>query len=314
MARATGSAARLYARFETAYGVAPGGDYTRLPFLGGFDLSAEQVVERIDVLGLGRGPGPTDRGGISDRGTVPVPVDPRALGVWLKGLLGAPATGGSGTYTHVFGGDGPPADLPSLSVLVMHPDVPRYHRHDGVVVDRLTLPLSLSDQLTARIAVIAQAESNTTADAAGSPTTLALTPFARLSGTVSADGTPLGRVVGGEVTIGNGSTPAVVIRADGKIDGVDPGIATATGRLELRFAEDDLFDAAVAGTPVALTIAYTIDADTALTVALPQVQLPRPKRVIDGPGGLQVAFPFEAETPELGAFCTVTLKNDVASY
>jgi len=314
MPRGTGGNTRVYLKFEDTYGTSPGGDYVQIPFKGGFDLSSEQPVERSDVLGLDREPGTGERGLIVDRGTIPAPLDLRYLGYWLKSLLGAPATSGMGPYTHVFGGSGPPTTPPSLSVLVFHPDVPRYYRHNGVVVNTITLPFSVSDRITARIEVIAKGEETVTDTAAGTPTKHALTSFARLQGSIKKDGTALGRVVGGQVAISGNLEPATVIKTDATIDGVDPGTMSANGTVTVRFAEDDLMAEALAGTLVNLTFAYTIDAEKSLVVDLPQVQLATPKRSIPGPGGIQVSFPFESETPVGGHFCTVTLTNDIASY
>ena len=42
--------------------------------------------------------------------------------------------------------------------------------------------------------------------------------------------------------------------------------------------------------------------------------LPRSKRQISGPKGIEMRFNFQAAKPASGAFCTATLKNDVASY
>lgn len=229
MPRGTGGNTRVYLKFEDTYGTSPGGDYVQIPFKGGFDLSSEQPVERGDVLGCDREPGTGERGLIVDRGTIPAPLDLRYLGYWLKSLLGAPATSGMGPYTHVFGGSGPPTTPPSLSVLVFHPDVPRYYRHNGVVVNTITLPFSVSDRITARIEVIAKGEETVTDTAAGTPTKHALTSFARLQGSIKKDGTALGRVVGGQVAISGNLEPATVIATDATIDGVDPGTMSANG-------------------------------------------------------------------------------------
>ncbi len=130
MPRGTGGNTRVYLKFETDYAEAyAASGYTRIPFKPGFDLSAEQPVERSDVLGLDREPGAGERGLITDRGTIPVPVDLRHLGLWFKGLFGPPDTSGMGPYTHVFGSNGPPTTPPSMSVVVAHPDVPRYFIH-----------------------------------------------------------------------------------------------------------------------------------------------------------------------------------------
>ena len=104
------------------------------------------------------------------------------------------------------------------------------------------------------------------------------------------------------------------IRDDGKIDGCDLGIMSVAGQISVRFADTTLLTAAEAGTAVRLTLGWTISTSRALTVDLPEVYLPRARRPISGPKGIEARYAFQAARPASGAFCTVTLKNDVASY
>lgn len=92
MARAYGSNATLLLKRETAYGVKPSGNFTKMPF-NSSSLGSEQGLIEDAVLGYGRDPLQPLRDVINNEGDIAVPVDPRYLGFWLTGLLGDPVSG-----------------------------------------------------------------------------------------------------------------------------------------------------------------------------------------------------------------------------
>jgi hypothetical protein len=95
MARAYGANAQLLGKFETVYGTPPTGNYIKFPFVSS-DLGSEQGLIASDLLGQGRDPSQPIRDVIRVEGNVVVPVDLRNFGHWLKALLGAPTTTGTG--------------------------------------------------------------------------------------------------------------------------------------------------------------------------------------------------------------------------
>lgn len=312
MARATGANAALCGKPETIYGTAPGGDYNKLPFVS-CDLGAEQPLESNDVIGLGREPPAPSRGPVTVTGQIVVPIDLRDLGFWLTLLLGPPTTTGtSPDFVHAFtGGD---VSLPSVTLEIGHSEVPRYFQNVGVMVNSIKLPWATSGKANATVAVIAQGETSAATSGTGTPTTRTLTRFQQSQGSISLNGSVLGNVTGGELTIANDLDAVRTIRDDGKIDGCDLGIMSVAGQISVRFADTTLLTAAEAGTAVRLTLGWTISTSRALTVDLPEVYLPRARRPISGPKGIEARYAFQAARPASGAFCTVTLKNDVASY
>ena len=59
----------------------------------------------------------------------------------------------------------------------------------------------------------------------------------------------------------------------------------------------------------------TIDANNKLVILCHEVYLPKPKLVIQGPGGVEASYDFQgAKNTAANAMVTVTLVNDVASY
>lgn len=74
-------------------------------------------------------------------------------------------------------------------------------------------------------------------------------------------------------------------------------------------------DQAIDGAPAELEFGYRIDASTAFTLTAHAVYLPRPRVPLQGPGGLQASFAWQAaRDPGLGRMATATLVNDVPDY
>ncbi len=313
MARAYGANAQLLGLVETTYGTAPTTNFTKFPFVSS-DLGSEQGLIASNLLGQGRDPAQPMRDVIKVTGNVVVPVDVRNFGHWLKSLLGAPVTTGSGApYTHTFTSGAP--TIPSMSVEVGMPEVPAYFMNSGVRVNSAQLTFARSGAADATLACIAQGEVRSGSSSGGIPTSLALTRFNQFQGAITKDGTQLGNVTGGQLTYTNNLATIETIRPDGKIDGADPTIAALTGTLDVRFADTTLIDDAINNTPVALTFGYTIDANNALVFTAHEVYLPKPKLTISGAAGVQANFAWQAaKNATAGNMLTVTLTNDVASY
>jgi hypothetical protein len=312
MARAYGANAQLLGKFETVYGTAPTGNYIKFPFVSS-DLGSEQGLIASDLLGQGRDPSQPIRDVIRVEGNVVVPVDLRNFGHWLKALLGAPTTTGSGPYTHTFASG--LSSLPSIALEVGMPEVPIFFMESGVRVNSAQLSFSRSGAANATLNCIAQGETDAAVTGGGTPTVASLARFNQFQGSIKKDGVQLGNVTGAQLTYSNNLERIETIRSDGKIDGADPTIAALTGNIEVRFADTTLIDAATDNTPLELAFAYTIDADKSLTFTAHEVYLPKPKLAISGPGGVQATFDWQAAKATSPArMLTVVLKNDVASY
>jgi hypothetical protein len=312
MARAYGANAQLLGKFETVYGTPPTGNYIKFPFVSS-DLGSEQGLIASDLLGQGRDPSQPIRDVIRVEGNVVVPVDLRNFGHWLKALLGAPTTTGSGPYTHTFVSGA--ASLPSIALEVGMPEVPIFFMESGVRVNSAQLSFARSGAANATLNCIAQGETDARPRAAARPPWPSLTRFNQFQGSIKKDGVQLGNVTGAQLTYTNNLERIETIRSDGKIDGADPTIAALTGNIEVRFADTALIDAATDNTPMELAFAYTIDADKSLTFTAHEVYLPKPKLAISGPGGVQATFDWQAAKATSPArMLTVVLKNDVASY
>jgi len=312
MARATGARAQMALAFETTYGIAPASGYTRIPFAS-VSLSAEQPLLTSELLGAGRDPVAPIKDAVTADGDVVVPIDLDAFGFWLKAAFGQPVTSGTTPKTHTFQSGN--FTLPSMAIEVGMPEVPSFAMYSGCRMDTLSWTMQRSGLLTATASMIAQGETRAATTQAGAPAAIVLQRFGHFSGSVKRGGVSLGNVVSASATYANSLDRIETIRSDGKIDGVDPGIAAMTGDIVVRFADSVLLDQATNGTSSSFEFAWSLGVGKTLTVAVPTVYLPLPRREISGQGGVEATFAWQAAQQANGdPMVTVTLVNSVVSY
>jgi hypothetical protein len=313
MSRAYGWNARMLIGFETTYGTPPAsGAFHLVPFVSS-DLDSAQGLIESNILGLGRDPSQPYQDVINVDGDIVVPVDLRNIGHWLKCVFGAPTTTGTGPYTHEFKSGG--LSLPSLAVEVGLPEIPDFPLFSGVRANSIALNFARSGEAQATIGLIGQGETAQGATIDTAPEQADYTRFSQFQGSVKQGGQSLGNVSSAAFTYSNNLERIETIRNDGKIDGVDPGVAALSGNISVRYADTTLMDAARSGTPIDLELAYTIDANNQLVIECHEVYLPKPKRSISGPGGIEASYDYQgAKDALLGNMVTITLINDVESY
>jgi hypothetical protein len=312
MARAQGARAQMALAFETVYGTAPATGYRFVPFAS-TTLGSEQPLLASELLGYGRDPQAPLRDAFTADGDVVIPIDVENLGLWLKGAFGSPVTTGTTPKVHTFQSGG--WTLPSLAIETQMPEVPRFAMYSGCVVDGLSWEMRRSGLLTATATLVAQNEVVAGATAAGAPTSLSPARFGHFNGSIQRNGTPIGNILSARIAYANNLDRIDSIRADGRIEGADPSIASLTGTLEARFDDLTLYNQAIAGTPCELIFAYSQGTNAAFSFTAHAVYLPRPRIAIEGPGGIQATFDWQgARAVSPARMCTAVLTNTVASY
>ena len=313
MARAKGSRAQLAVGFETTYGTPPAaGKFWRMPFVRSA-LGSTRGLLASNLLGYGRDEqDPVLDGQVVD-GEVVVPMDQRGIGVWLKGLLGAPVTSGSGPYTHVFKSGA--QTLPSMSIEVGMPEVPSYAMNKGVRVNTFSLEMRPRGLIDATVALLAKGETKASATAAGTPVAIDAERFSAFNGSIKQDGVVLGNVVASSFSYSNQLEAIETIRDDGEIEDIDPGMVQLRGSITVRYASRDLMDLAEAGTPIVIELEYRKSANVSFRMVAHRVFLPKPKVPIEGPNGVQAEYAWQASKDATqGVAATFTLVNSQPSY
>lgn len=311
MSRARGANARLHAKFETVYGTPPTGNFIKFPFVSS-NLGPEQGLIESDLLGQGREGFDPTLDVVNNPGDAVVPVDARYFGHWLNLLLG-PATTVAATVgnDHTFTSGA--ASLPAMSIETALPDVPSYEMNYGARANTMRIELSRRGLLNATIGLIAKgANARAGTSGAGTPTSLAVARFAQATGLISKDGVPLGSVVAASLAYSNNLDMVETIQPNGEIEDADPGQATASGNVTVRFKDSVLMDLATGRDPLELSFGWTFE-DFGLIFTFQRVLLPRPKVPITGPAGIQASFDWQGSGAD-GAIMTAVLTNDVTAY
>lgn len=314
MPRAHGARAQMALAYEATYGTAPASGYHQMPFASSA-LGDQQALIESELLGYGRDPLAPIKDALVVDGDIVVPLCARSIGHWLKLLFGQPTTTGTGSNPRVHAYNSGGWVLPSAAIEIGMPEVPQFSMYRGVRADRLSISMQRAGQLQATVGLIGQQVTPATATAAGSPAAIALQRLGHFNGSIQRNGSALANVVSAELTYSNGLDRIETIRADGAIDGVDPGMARLTGRMDVRFADTILLDQAIAGDPCSLRFGWTLAAGVSLVIEAHAVYLPRPRREIPGPQGIQVSFDWQAaRAVDPARMATVTLTNDVTAY
>lgn len=227
-------------------------------------------------------------------------------------LTGGAATGGH-RHTFVAGAQA----LPSASIEVGMPDVDRFGMNWGAKHNTLGIQLARAGNLNATINIIAIGETIDDETGADSADELEVKRFSHFTGVVLREKVPIADLVAGALNYTNGLDPVPAIgRGDGRISGVDEGMAACTGTVGVRYSSNVFHQLAEDGTASELEFAWTIPGTTfSLRVIVHAVHLPKAKLPITGPTGIQADHAWQAsEAAGTGAFVTVVLTNDVEGY
>jgi hypothetical protein len=314
MPRAIGANGRIHMIKEATYGTAPGGNWLRMPFMS-IDLGAEQPLIQSDVLSVGnsRDSAAPFQDTVTVQGNAVVPIDVINIGHWLRMLFGAPTTTGTNpNFIHTFGTG--VATLPSQAIEIAHPDVPSFEVCVGARAGSLDIDFSPTGAAQATIGLMAQGSSRAGTTAAGTPTSAAYTRFSKHQGSISRGGSALAQVTGARLNFNNNMEMVRTIRADRKLEGIDPGVSVITGQITTRFENTTLLTQADNGSSAEFAFAYTIDANTSLTFTVHEAYLSLAKTPIQGPAGVEASFDFRAAFNATSTRAmTVVLRNSQAA-
>ncbi len=220
------------------------------------------------------------------------------------------ATLTGGTNAHVFTSWA--ASLPSMSLEVGLADLVQYYMNYGCCANTMKIALSRSGLLNATMSLICQGELAATATPTdASEATADVQRFAQATGSIKKDGVELADIVSANIAASNNLDKIEVIRRDMRIAGADPAKFMASGDVTARFGDTTLYDAATARTPIDLSYGWARGPHS-LIFDMPRVFLPRTKRPITGPAGIQATFNWQASAA-LAHAMTATLVNDQAA-
>lgn len=313
MSRAYGWNAQLLIAEESEYGVMPDTGYRQIPFISS-SLDSEQNLLSSNVLGLGRDPTQPFQDIINVDGDMAVPVDVRNIGVWLKAIFGEPTTTeADGVYTHAF--ESGKIAIPSYSLEVGLPEVPQFIRFLGVRANSIAFNFQRSGEAQVTLNLMAQCEKGSTTAIDAAPDVYKYTRVSQFQGYIKSGGEFLANITAASATYSNNLEKIETIRNDGLVEAIDLGVASLSGSISARYGDNILLDKAREGTPVDVELGYQLSNTMNLVIECHEVYLPKPKRSIDGPNGIECSYDFQgAKNDEIGRMMTIKLINDVESY
>ena len=314
-ANATGAFTKLAIKEETTIGTAATGNFVLVPAKS-ITLSPTQPFLEDPLIGQGREQLRQPRDVKNLQGSIVVPIDVRAIGYWLKSMLGAPTTTGSADpYTHVFKSS--TAALKSFTAEQQFANIatPAYSLTPGVMVNTMAFDVTPQGVADATLGLLYFDAADSTSTGAGTPTTVELDRFFQFDGQIKKDASALGAVTSASFNYSNNLDPVRYVGGAGAIGDMDIGIAALTGRIVTRFKDLSLFTIADAASLFDLQLTFYKSASRSLTFEFEQCEMTRDGREISGPAGIQCNFALSGSKDVAeGQMLTVTLVNDMASY
>lgn len=319
-----GKTTNLLLKSESAFGVAPSGNWTNT-FIYSYNAGFKQPFEADPLLGLTRTnnrdstePAP---GLIVNDPSMVVPVDFNHFGVWLYALLGAATVTGAGDpYTHVFSS--------GLEVLPWRSHERKYatslfYQDLGLVANTLDIEMSRkAGYQQATVGFMGQTEAKVTTTGGGTPAAawareecLAALGVFKVNGTAAATITSVKAKYDNKITsqeyVGN------ILRSGFDLDSE----ATWDGSITLRFTDSTYYDLAAAGiatnvlgTPFSGEMVWTKSANRSLSLLTANMRIEPTGVSIAGPGKIEQTFNFRSEQSAAAAMLVATLKSLVPSY
>lgn len=235
-----------------------------------------------------------------------------------KGKVSGATLVGGGLYRHTWYSGA--AVLPSMSLETEHRDLSpgdaRFYQRLGVGLNTLQIDRARSGSVRAQLGLIGQSETRTTASQAGVPVQLPLDLFSQFQGNIRFAGEPTVNLTGGNFAFGNNLDAVPTIDTDGMIGGLDPGATSIGFSLTGRLSSTRLKALADAGLADVLQYGFRAPGNGAeLLITAHQVQLPKPRVDIQGPGGIELTWEAKgSRAVTLGRAMTVEFFNDVAGY
>jgi hypothetical protein len=319
--RAIGADVQLVTRMEATYGTPPAVEW-RPVYASRFSGGGSKGLGYEPELGLGADAQDPFYDAQNVDFEMDVHIGVRRMGHWLKRLLGAPVTTGTGPYTHVFSSGG---DIPSFSIEEGYPTLttPRYYQRSGVKLGQMTIPFRRMGPAVATLTGIGQqlTKSNASIGVNGAPlAALAGGQFMMNAMTLKKDGAALPfQLTGGNLVFSNNLRRVETVgRGDGLIEGADEGDRTATGSLEMVMTSDQtLYGLAMTTeTSFAFLTRWTtpIDAAFKLDLLFGRVFVSWGQPGINNPGDVGGPITWRAAKDGSNPLLIATLINDQASY
>lgn len=311
----------MFAKFQSAFATIPSGNWQPLSCYDN-SLVQSQALEDDPLLGRGthngRDPFEPAPGLPTVGGGVTVPMCFNEIGWWLKNTFGAPETDASDDpdFVHVFKSGG--TTIPPLA-LMKKIKADDWRIIKGAKVNTINVKAEKAGGFP-RFALQALGHSEALASSAlagtqNAPFTLDRPVAARAI--VRWDGVAVGSLQTYDMTYSNGLEPLNFLGGDEFPSDIDPGAATCTGSLGMRYQDQTWEAIARNGTKGELEVEWASVANPTtrlITFTMPKARLIPQGVPITGPGAMTASYQFGAEQTVDDPALIVTLGSAQAGY
>jgi hypothetical protein len=330
MPQATGAKTRFIGVAETAYNVLPASPDAELLYTVSHSIKPNASRENDRTLSGYRGQQRGTLGRVEVAGAVTVSLAAQSIGFWLKHLIGAPVTTGTGPYVHEFklsDPDAPSSLAPGISFEVDYGaaiSAPgRYVRYHGCRISQGRFQFQTQGTPSATFDIVgARADATATASLDATPTDPGHAAWAVADMSLVIDGgTTLACLESMDLTWNNDlDTDLWCINNGGQRHDLPEGAAIVSGSGVAQFDTAVLLNKALNDEDVALKVTLkrgTGDGsigNESLEWTIPLSTLDQAAPEVSGPKGLKMPFNFVAHRAagaELGVACV--LKNQRAT-
>lgn len=245
-----------------------------------------------------------------------VPFDLGMLGHWLRQLLGALSTSGSGNYTHTKSSGGETLESVTIQVVYDSGDVLVCN---GCKLDTLAFDMAKEAayqqiNLTWQVRDWTYAGAVLSGSAASAPASVKLTKYAA---SAAWNGVTMADLLACTFSYSNILERYNTMSGDEFPSNIDTGLATLGGTLRFRSADETYRALSEANTADDLVITLALAGSTStrnLTLTMANVRLHADGAPITGPGGIDETFSYRPEQTSGAAALAASLKNATASY
>lgn len=320
MPNARGDQAKLLARRQTTFGTAESaadGAFHALPFYS-YNVTPSGELANDDAIYGDSYAGELVAGLRNLGGSIEVPLGLDSFGWHLAQLLGLPTTTGTeAPYSHVFTAAANPQILLGTHG-ISHAGVGQHFTQDSLAVQSLEIQAQKNGQRQrATLNMIGREEIKAGATLDSTPIAFANDPVpVGFQGLLSIDGSEAAGITQAGLTLGTGrEADQETLNGQATAADIDLGFWDLSGSLNARFRDATYYDAASAGTEMALSLAWTISASYSLAISVPRVVLERSGVPVEGRNLISQTFNWRAARPATGQqLIEVTLVNATADY
>jgi len=298
MAQISGSDIVVGLYEETTFGEDPASPSGVSAYFSSLNVTASQNNIDNPIISGGRGVPRPGKGNIDVSGSFVTTIAPGTAPFWLKQILGAPTGSGTNASPFVY----VPKALPPGFIIEKDYTAKlasKVERFNGCRVRSATLTLNQEGYIDLSVDVSGKRYDIYSAVLDADLTDPGHEGWVGFQGLVKLDGTQIGGVMSGSITVDNELDTSLYAFPDagetpGERFALPEGRAKISGQMQMVFEDFTMVDLAAAGDEVSLEWVYTNADGDVLSILIDHAEIPLTSPAIETASGLKVSYNFNA--------------------